>query len=79
MQYVKNVLLTAAQDKQEQAAAKADTITRKLREIRYAMALEKRLTKEEILERYLNISYYGARSYGVEAASQRYFSKSAKT
>jgi membrane peptidoglycan carboxypeptidase len=78
MQYVKNVLLTAAQDKQEQAAAKADTITRKLREIRYAMALEKRLTKEEILERYLNISYYGARSYGVEAASQRYFSKSAK-
>jgi membrane peptidoglycan carboxypeptidase len=78
MQYVKNVLLTAAEDEQEQAAAKEDTITRKLREIRYAMALEKRLTKEEILERYLNISYYGARAYGVEAASQRYFSKSAK-
>lgn len=78
MQYVKNVLLTAAQDEEEQAAAKEDTISRKLREIRYAMALEKRLTKEEILERYLNISYYGARAYGVEAASQRYFSKSAK-
>jgi membrane peptidoglycan carboxypeptidase len=78
MQYVKNVLLTAAEDEEEQAAAKEDTITRKLREIRYAMALEKRLTKEEILERYLNISYYGARAYGVEAASQRYFSKSAK-
>jgi membrane peptidoglycan carboxypeptidase len=78
MQYVKNVLLTAAEDKEEQAAAKEDTITRKLREVRYAMALEKRLTKEEILERYLNISYYGARAYGVEAASQRYFSKSAK-
>jgi membrane peptidoglycan carboxypeptidase len=78
MQYVKNVLLTAAQDEEEQAAANEDTISRKLREIRYAMALEKRLTKDEILERYLNISYYGARSYGVEAASQRYFSKRAK-
>ena len=78
MQYVKNVLLTAAEDEQEQAAAREDTITRKLREIRYAMALEKRLTKDEILSRYLNISYYGAKAYGVEAASQRYFSKSAK-
>ena len=78
MQYVKNVLVTAAEDEEEQAAAKEDTITRKLREIRYAMALEKRLTKEEILQNYLNISYYGAKAYGVEAASQRYFSKSAK-
>jgi membrane peptidoglycan carboxypeptidase len=78
MQYVKNVLLTAARDEDEQTAAREDTITRKLREIRYAMAVEKRLTKDEILERYLNISYYGARAYGVEAASQRYFSKRAK-
>ena len=78
MQYVKNVLLTNARSEEEQAAAKEDTISRKLREIRYAMALEKRLTKDEILERYLNISYYGARSYGVEAAAQRYFSKKAK-
>jgi membrane peptidoglycan carboxypeptidase len=78
MQYVKNVLLTAARDEEAQAAAREDTISRKLREIRYAMALEKRLTKDEILNRYLNISYYGARAYGVEAASQRYFSKRAK-
>ncbi len=78
MQYVKNVLLTAAEDEDEEKAAREDTITRKLREIRYAMALEKRLTKDEILERYLNISYYGAKAYGVEAASQRYFSKNAK-
>ena len=77
MQYVKNVLLTAATDEAEQDAAREDTISRKLREIRYAMAVEKRLTKEEILERYLNISYYGAKAYGVEAASQRYFSKKA--
>ncbi|HEX6888174.1 MAG TPA: transglycosylase domain-containing protein [Candidatus Nanopelagicales bacterium] len=78
MQYVKNVLLTAAQNEEEQSAARADTISRKLREIRYAMALEKRLTKDQILERYLNISYFGARAYGIEAASQRYFSKHAK-
>lgn len=78
MQYVKNVLLTAAEDDEEQTAAREDTITRKLREIRYAMSVEKRLTKDEILNRYLNISYYGARAYGVEAASQRYFSKKAK-
>ena len=78
MQYVKNVLLTAARDEEAQAAAREDTISRKLREIRYAMALEKRLTKDEILNRYLNISYYGARAYGVEAAAQRYFSKKAK-
>ena len=77
MQYVKNVLLTSATDEDEQKAAHADTITRKLREMRYAMALEKKLTKAEILNRYLNISYYGARAYGVEAASQRYFSKNA--
>lgn len=78
MQYVKNVLLTAAEDDEQQAAAREDTVTRKLREIRYAVSLEKRLTKDEILNRYLNISYYGARAYGVEAASQRYFSKRAK-
>lgn len=77
MQYVKNVLLTSAKTEEEQKAANEDTISRKLREIRYAMALEKRLTKQEILERYLNISFYGSRAYGVEAASERYFSKKA--
>lgn len=77
MQYVKNVLLTSAESEAQQSAAKEDTVTRKLREMRYAMALEKRLTKDEILSRYLNISYYGARAYGVEAASERYFSKKA--
>ena len=77
MQYVKNVLVTSAQSKAQQSAAREDTVTRKLREMRYAMALEKRLTKDEILSRYLNISFYGARAYGVEAASERYFSKKA--
>ena len=47
---------------------------RKVRELRYAIALEKRLTKDQILERYLNIAYYGEGAYGVEAAARHYFS-----
>ena len=50
---------------------------RKIRELRYAIALEKRLTKDEILERYLNIAYYGDGAYGVEAAARHYFYTSA--
>ena len=39
--------------------------------------IERQLTKDEILERYLNIAYFGAGAYGVEAAARRYFSKPA--
>jgi membrane peptidoglycan carboxypeptidase len=76
-QYVKQILLTAATTKEEQEAAVAVSINRKLREARYAIGLENKLSKREILEGYLNIAYFGAGSYGVEIASQRYFSKSA--
>ena len=74
MQYVRNVLkydpnLPAS----ERARATEDTAGRKLREIRYANALERRLSKREILERYLNIAYFGAGAYGVFAASETYF------
>ena len=53
-------------------------MTRKIKELRYALQFEKRFTKDQILEKYLNISYFGAGAYGVEAAARRYFSKSAK-
>jgi len=76
-QYVKQILLTAATTKEEQEAAVAVSKNRKLREARYAIGLENKLSKKEILEGYLNIAYFGAGSYGVEIASQRYFSKSA--
>ena len=76
-QYVKQILLTAATTKEEQEAATAVSINRKLREARYAIGLENKLTKKEILAGYLNIAYFGAGSYGVEIASKRYFSKSA--
>lgn len=76
-QYVKQILLTAATTPEEQAAATAVSINRKLREARYAISLENKLSKKEILEGYLNIAYFGAGSYGVEIAARRYFSKHA--
>lgn len=68
-QYVKNVLLYSADDK----TATDDSISRKLREARYAIGVEKQLTKDEILSRYLNLVYFGEGAYGVEAAAKRYF------
>ncbi len=74
-QYAKNVLLLeAGNDKAKQRAAIADTFTRKLTELKYAVAIEKTLSKDQILERYLNLVYYGNGTYGVEAAAERYFS-----
>lgn len=77
MQYVKNVLVNQATTPEELEAARGDNSARKLKEVRYALALEKRYTKGEILSRYLNIAYFGSGAYGVEAAAKRYFSKSA--
>ncbi|MFB4296076.1 penicillin-binding protein [Actinomadura sp. NTSP31] len=76
-QYVKNLLLTQADSATERRAAKEISAARKIRELRYAVAVEKRYSKDEILRRYLNIAYYGAGAYGIEAASRRYFSKHA--
>ncbi len=76
-QYVKLILLTQARTKEEQEAATERTIGRKLREASLALAMEKDLEKEEILEGYLNIAYYGAGAYGAEAAAERYFGKPA--
>jgi penicillin-binding protein 1A len=54
------------------------TITRKLQEVVLALWLEHKFTKAEILELYLNRVYFGSGAYGVEAAAQRYFGKSAR-
>jgi penicillin-binding protein 1A len=51
---------------------------RKLKEMPYAMAMEAKYTKEEILTIYFNRAYLGAGARGFEAAAQRYFGKSAK-
>ncbi len=54
------------------------TITRKLEEVIYAIWLEQRFSKDEILELYLNRVYFGGGTYGIEAASRRYFGKSSR-
>ncbi|MGI9491360.1 MAG: transglycosylase domain-containing protein [Geminicoccaceae bacterium] len=51
--------------------------SRKLKEAGYALAMESRLSKNQILEAYLNKVYLGGGAYGVDAASRRYFAKSA--
>lgn len=79
-QYVKMVQVEAAIARGDEEAAReavAVNVERKIREMRYAMAVEERLSKNEILERYLNIAYYGSGAYGVEAAAHRYWGTTA--
>ncbi|MDE2377512.1 transglycosylase domain-containing protein [Bradyrhizobium sp.] len=54
------------------------TLQRKLQEVELALWLERKHSKNEILELYLNRVYFGSGAYGVEAAAQRYFGKSAR-
>ncbi|WP_156392167.1 MULTISPECIES: transglycosylase domain-containing protein [unclassified Nocardioides] len=77
-QLVKLTLINQAKTDEERAAATDDTYGRKLKELRYAIALEKRQSKDWILERYLNTAYFGDGAYGVQAAAQHYFSVNAK-
>lgn len=54
------------------------TIERKIQEVLLSFWLEQKFTKDQILAMYLNRVYFGSNAYGVEAASQRYFNKSAR-
>jgi penicillin-binding protein 1A len=54
------------------------TIKRKLQEMLLALWLERKFSKQQILELYLNRVYFGAGAYGIEQAAQRYFGKSAR-
>jgi membrane peptidoglycan carboxypeptidase len=75
-QYVKITLQENALRNKDAAAAKAATArnyTRKVQELKYAVTLEKTLTKDQILQGYLNLVYYGGQAYGVEAASRHFF------
>ncbi|MFI8593397.1 transglycosylase domain-containing protein [Microbacterium sp. NPDC078428] len=87
-QYVKNVLVQrcerdapTTEDLQAcwveaTTASGMDGIERKLQEMRYAIAMEQRYSKNEILLGYLNIANFGGTNYGVEAAAQYYFGTS---
>ncbi|MFD5736403.1 transglycosylase domain-containing protein [Streptomyces sioyaensis] len=78
-QYVKNVFIEEAGDDPDKVAqATQQTIGRKIKELKYAIQVEKELGKQKILQNYLNITFFGQQAYGIEAAAQRYFSKHAK-
>jgi len=66
-QFIKNAVLTSEK-----------TIPRKVKELVLAYRLEKKFSKDEILQMYLNEIPYGSTAYGVEAASQKYFGKNVK-
>ena len=73
-QYVKNYMLyVEAQTEAERLKATEQTPARKLKEARIALQLERQLSKDEILNRYLNIVFMGNGSYGVAAAARTYF------
>nr|WP_246497143.1 transglycosylase domain-containing protein [Sphaerisporangium rubeum] len=72
-QYVKQVLLNTAVTDDEKAKALESSYARKLTELRYAMGVEQKYTKDQILEKYLNIAYFGAGANGIEAAAKRFF------
>ena len=79
-QYVKMVQIEACVAKADEECikrAQAPTMERKIRELRYAIAMEKKFSKDEILNRYLNIAYYGENAYGVEAAAKHYYNTTA--
>ena len=70
-QYVKNIIISPGE-----TAPK--TIERKINEAALARQLETKISKQEILERYLNTVYFGEGAYGVEAAAKTYFGKPAR-
>ncbi|WP_223231207.1 penicillin-binding protein [Microbacterium jejuense] len=88
-QYVKNVLVqqceATAETSDEKYACWSDATTssgaegieRKLQEMRYAIALEQKYSKDEILLGYLNIANFGGTTYGIESAARYYFGTTA--
>ncbi len=81
-QYVKNALILTAPNIQMAQQASTDTISRKIKELRLAIQVEKKMTKDQILAGYLNTAfwgtYFGNQAWGIKTAAMRYFSTSPK-
>lgn len=75
-QLVKLTLVSQATTKEQRLAAIKKSTARKIRELKLAIEYEEAHTKKEILERYLNLAYFGDSAYGISAASYHYFSRS---
>ena len=76
-QMAKMTLLAQARTAAERKAATANTYQRKIQELRHAIAFEQHYSKNWILERYLNLAYFGDGAYGIQAAARHYFSVNA--
>ncbi|MBV6696723.1 transglycosylase domain-containing protein [Kitasatospora aureofaciens] len=78
-QYVKNVFVDeAGDDPKKVQEAQRQTVGRKIQELKYAIKVEETLSKDQILTNYLNITFFGEKAYGIEAAAHRYFGVHAK-
>ena len=80
-QYVKNALILTAPNAQMAELATSETLSRKIKELRLAIDVEKKMTKDQILAGYLNAAFfgtfYGNQAVGVGAAAERYFDTTA--
>jgi membrane peptidoglycan carboxypeptidase len=76
-QYVKNALILTATTKAQQAAAIADTTSRKIKELKMAANVEHEMTKQQLLAAYLNVAFFNNNAYGIQVAAARYFSTDA--
>lgn len=81
-QYVNNLLINSdfvnGVDKSDITYSGTKDLADKAREAKYAISIEKTMSKDEILEGYLNLVLFSGRTYGVQAAAQQFFSKDAK-
>jgi membrane peptidoglycan carboxypeptidase len=80
-QYVKNALILTAPNTQMAEQAASETLNRKIKELRLAIGVEQKMTKDQILAGYLNAAFfgtfYGNQAVGVGAAAERYFDTTA--
>ncbi len=72
-QYVKQVRYFQATTPAARAAAVAQTVSRKIKDAKCAVELEKKYTKAQILDDYFNIAFFGENSYGIQVAARTYF------
>jgi membrane peptidoglycan carboxypeptidase len=77
-QYVKNVLILTAPNPTAAQNATTDTLARKLRELRLAIAVEHKMSRNQILAGYLNDAYFNNQAVGIQVAAETYFGRSAE-
>ena len=77
-QYVKNACILMATSSTRAAECAAETVARKVRELRIAANVLQHMTRQQLLAAYLNAAYFENHAYGIQVASQFYFSTSAR-